>query len=92
VTSTLPFCFRLLPEILQRLEMQEDFTALLGRQADLVSLNQASPILAMQVLRYGECVFERSARAAREFCVRTMFAYFDLKSVRKCVEEALIAG
>jgi hypothetical protein len=64
-------------------------TALLGRQADVVGLNQA--VLAMQVLKYGECVFERSPRAAREFRVRTMFAYFDLKSVRKCVEEALIS-
>jgi len=79
------------PETVQRLEMQEDLTALLGRQADLVCLNHASPILAMQVLRHGESVFERSARAAREFCVRTMFAYFDLKSVRKCVEDALIS-
>jgi len=55
----------------------------------VVGLNQA--VLAMQVLKYGECVFERSPRAAREFRVRTMFAYFDLKSVRKCVEEALIS-
>ena len=79
------------PDSLHLLDMQEDLTALLGRQADLVSLNHASPILAMQVLRCGEGVFERSARAVREFRVRSMFAYFDLKSVRKCVEEALIS-
>ena len=79
------------PESLQLLDMQEDLTASLGREAQLVALNRASPILAMQVLRYGECVFERSARIAREFRVRTMFAYFDLKTARKCVEEALIS-
>jgi predicted nucleotidyltransferase len=77
------------PNGLQLLDTQEELTALLGRQADVVGLNQA--VLAMQVLKYGECVFERSPRAAREFRVRTMFAYFDLKSVRKCVEEALIS-
>jgi uncharacterized protein len=79
------------PDALRLLDMQEDLTTLLGRQADLVDLNQASPILCMQVLRSGEIVFERSARATREFQVRTMFAYFDLKQVRKPIEAALLA-
>jgi predicted nucleotidyltransferase len=79
------------PDALHLLDLQEDLTAVLGRQADLVNLNHASPILAMQVLKYGESVFERSAHAAREFRVRTIFAYYDLKTVRKCVEKALVS-
>ncbi len=79
------------PDGLRLLDLQEDLIALLGRQVDLVNLNHASPILATQVLKYGESVFERSAHAAREFRVRTMFAYYDLKTVRKCVEEALVS-
>src|SRR5687768_15656524 len=51
--------FETRPDGLQLLELQEDLTTILGRQADLVSLNQASPILGMQVLKYGELVFER---------------------------------
>ncbi len=80
------------PDALRVLDMREDLTTLLGRQADLVNLNQASPILGMQVLRNGEIVFERSARAARQFRVRTIFAYFDLKQVRKPIEEALLSS
>jgi predicted nucleotidyltransferase len=80
------------PDALRVLDMREDLTTLLGRQADLVNLNQASPILGMQILRSGEIVFERSARAAREFRVRTIFAYFDLKQVRKPIEEALLSS
>ena len=72
------------------LELQDELTALLGCQADLVSLNRTSPILAMQVLKRGEIVFHRSERAVREFQVRTQFAYFDLKQVRKPIEEALL--
>ncbi len=79
------------PDGLKLLDMQEDLTTLLGRQADLVSLNTASAILGMQVLRYGEIVFDRSPRASSEFQVKTMFAYFDLKQVRRPIEEALLS-
>ena len=80
------------PEGLRLLELQEELTTVLGRQADLVSLNQASPILGMQVLKHGELVFERSERAVREFQVRTLFAYFDLKQTRKPIEAALLSS
>jgi predicted nucleotidyltransferase len=80
------------PNGIQLLELQEDLTTLLKRQADLVDLNHVSPILGMQVLKHGEIVFERSERAAREFQVRTLFAYFDLKQVRKPIEEALLSS
>jgi predicted nucleotidyltransferase len=79
------------PEALRLVDMQEDLTTLLGRQAHLVNLKQASAVLGMQVLRSGEIVFERSPRATREFQVGTMFAYFDLKRVRKPIEEALLS-
>jgi hypothetical protein len=72
------------------MELQEELTGVLGRQVDLVGLNQVSPILAMQVLKHGEVVFARSERAVREFQIRTLFAYFDLKQVRKPIEEALL--
>jgi len=84
--------FETSPEALRLLELQDDLTTVLKRQSDLVSLNQASPILAMQVLKHGEIVFERSERAVREFHVRTLFAYFDLKQVRKPIEEALLSS
>ena len=54
------------PDRLRLLESQEDLTTVLRRQSDLVSLDQASPILAMQVPKHGEVVFERSERAVRD--------------------------
>ena len=84
--------FETSPDGIQLLQLQEELTTVLRRQSDLVSLNEASPILAMQVLKHGEIVFERSERAVREFQVRTLFAYFDLKQVRKPIEEALLSS
>lgn len=84
--------FAAAPDALGLLELQEDLAAVLKRQCDLVNLNQASPVLAMQVLKHGEIVFERSERAVQEFQVRTLFAYFDLKQVRKPIEEALLSN
>ena len=80
------------PDGIRLLELQEELTTVLRRQADLVSLNRASPILAMQVLKHGELVFARSETAVREFQVRTLFAYFDLKQVRKPIEAALLSS
>ncbi len=54
------------PDRLRLLESQEDLTTVLGRQFNLVSLDQASPILAMQVPKHGEVVRERSERAVRD--------------------------
>jgi uncharacterized protein len=79
------------PDGFRLVELQEELTALLSRQADLVSLNHASPILGMQVLRHGKIVFQRSERAVREFQVRTLLTYFDLKQVRKPIEEAFLS-
>ena len=80
------------PEGFRLLELQEELTGRIGRQADLVGLNQVSPILGMQVLKHGEVVFARSESAVRDFRVRTLFAYFDLKQVRKPIEEALLSS
>ena len=86
------FLFDSPPDGIRLLELQEELSTVLGRQADLVSLNQASPILGMQVLKHGEIVFARSQNAVREFWVKTLFAYYDLKQVRKPIEEALLSN
>jgi predicted nucleotidyltransferase len=80
------------PDAIRLLELQEELTSVLKCQADLVNLNRTSPILGMQVLKHGELVFARSERAVREFRVHTLSAYFDLKQVRKPIEEALLSN
>lgn len=59
---------------------------------DLVLLNNASPVLCMQVLRNGTLVFERDRRAVAAFMVRTMGTYHDLKMIRRPIERQILKG
>jgi predicted nucleotidyltransferase len=51
----------------------------LRREVDLVTLNQASPILRYQVLKSEKRVLCHNQRAANEFFLRRLNEYFDLK-------------
>ena len=59
--------------------LSDELARVMGRPADLVLLNRASPDLAIRVLRDGVLVFEgdRSARVRWE--VRTRNEYWDLE-------------
>ncbi|MBI2343962.1 MAG: nucleotidyltransferase domain-containing protein [Deltaproteobacteria bacterium] len=46
---------------------------------DVVLLNEADPLLAHQVLKYGTLLFARRKKMARDFTVQTMTRYFDAK-------------
>lgn len=46
---------------------------------DLVSLNQASIVLAHEVVEHGRCLFARSPEIETEFVVRARARYWDFK-------------
>jgi predicted nucleotidyltransferase len=84
--------FRRKPSALELLQLQQEFTDVLGIQADVVNLDDASPILRMQVLKYGIRVYTRDVRRVNEFFVRTINEYDDLKRVRKPIEDNILKG
>ena len=69
-----------------------DLEALLGRTVDLVVLDDASPIVRMEILRNHRTLRNRDAERWEDFCVRTLHEYLDLKQVRAPIERALLAG
>ncbi|MGO9482327.1 MAG: type VII toxin-antitoxin system MntA family adenylyltransferase antitoxin [Candidatus Kryptoniota bacterium] len=73
-------------------ELKAGLESAAGIEVDLVILNTASPILCMQVLKYGRKIFEKDARAANEFFVRTVGSYADLKRVRRPIEQRVLEG
>jgi predicted nucleotidyltransferase len=77
-------------DVVALLEAGADIERLLGRSVDLVDLGAASPILAMQVLRDGRCLFGSESRALAEFTAILPSRYADLKRVRAEAEAALI--
>ena len=64
---------------------------MLAQSVDLVILDSASPILAMEILRAHRILTERDPEAFEAFTVRTLSAYFDLKRVRAPSERAILS-
>lgn len=67
-----------------------DLEAVLGREVDLVILDTASPVLAMEVLRRHRVLVNHRPEFLENFVVKTLGAYFDLKRVRRPIEDALL--
>ena len=90
VDIALSFTHEMIPEAEKRIELIGSLSDQLGREVDLVVLNQASPILKMQVLRNGEKLFERDRRAYSDFFVKTVNEYDYLKRVRHVNEQKML--
>lgn len=61
------------------------------REVDIVVLNDASPIIKMQVLKKGIPLIRRG-KSCEEFFTRTVEEYADLKIVRKEIEDNILKG
>jgi len=82
----------LLPDVEQRLQLVDNLISITKRDVDLLILNDASPIICMQVLRKGKIIFERNHQAYLDFFVKTVNKYDDLKRVRSGIEKNLMEG
>jgi len=81
--------FRRRPSALEVFEAQADLEELLHREVDLVDLDRVSPILGMQVLRYGRLLIDRNPRRRHAFFSRTISMYEDVKIIRRAAERKL---
>lgn len=73
----------------RRLRMGWEVERIIGRQTDLVVLNDAPPLLQHQVLKHGRLIFERDRAARVEFEVRAGKIYADLKPMYDFFKAAL---
>jgi predicted nucleotidyltransferase len=73
----------------RRLRLGWEVERLIGRQTDLVVLNDAPPLLQHQVLKHGRLIFERDRAARVEFEVRAGQIYADLKPMYDFFTEVL---
>lgn len=79
-----------LPDAFALAALRVDLAALLGRDVDVVLLDTASPILAMEVLRHHRPLTNRRPALLDQFLAKTLSAYFDLKRVRRPIEAMLL--
>ena len=77
------------PFSLELLELRASLEEHLRRDADLISLNSAGPIIKMQVLKTGIQILG-TKRDYEEFFVRTVNEYQDFKRIITPIEEAVL--
>jgi len=73
-------------------DLREDISEMLGVEADIVVLNNASPVIKMQVLKKGTLLINKDQRTYNEFFVNTVKEYDDLKRTRKEIEGKILKG
>jgi predicted nucleotidyltransferase len=73
----------------RRLRLMSEVSDVCGREADVVVLNDAPPLLQDQILRHGRLIFERDRQVRVEFEVRVGKVYADLKPMRRFFQQAL---
>ena len=77
------------PGLGERLKTIAELSRLLKREVDLVFLNNSSCILRMQVIKRGRRILNKEPREVNKFVVATLKEYFDLKQVRRPIEQKL---
>ena len=70
----------------------EELSLILRREIDLVILNQASPVLKMQILKNGILLYASKRKLFYQFFTDTVNQYDDLKQIRKICEENILKG
>ncbi len=74
----------------KRIELIVKISRLLKKDADVVVLNSASPLLRYVVLKEGSLVFERDSSVRVDFELKSLNEYFDFKPVLEMYNKALL--
>ena len=84
--------FSSVPGIDALTSLTDDLSSLVRKEIDLAVLNEASPILKMQVLKSGILLYAKDKKYYHQFFVDTVNQYDDLKQVRRPIEESILKG
>jgi predicted nucleotidyltransferase len=83
--------FRSPPSFEALLTAREQIGDVFGRPVDLVDLERASPVLAMQVLRHGRLLAQHDASHRLRFVAALPGRYEDVQLLRRPAEKLLLA-
>lgn len=81
-----------LPDTDRRLQLIDDLSSIAKREVDLLILNEASPIICMQVLKKGKMIVNQCHQSYLDFFAKTVSKYDDLKRVRSVIEKNMVKG
>lgn len=77
------------PSFQERLKVQEQFQRALERDVDVIVLNDADPIIVMQVLE-GDLIWNSNPAQLSLFRAHKVSEYIDFKKSRKVIEDNLM--
>ena len=69
---------------------QGNLSELLGREVDVVILNEAPPFLKFQIFRHGQRLFDRDQKRSGHFIAVSLIEYFDFEPLKRSMEERII--
>jgi hypothetical protein len=84
--------FKTVPDIDAINHVTEELSSILQREVDLVVLNQASPVVKMQILKKGILLYACDKKYFHHFFTETVNQYDDLKRIRKNCEDSILRG
>ncbi len=84
--------FSSMPAFSEVLKITDSVSEAVGREVDIVVLNNSSPVIRMQVLKNGKLIKSKDNVIYNNFFVRTVKEYDDLKYIRKEAEENMLKG
>ena len=84
--------FRVEPDISTLTDIMNGLSVIVKRDVDIVVLNNASPIIRMEVLRKGRVLKKVDERIYCDFYLRTVKEYDDIKIIRRNQEENILKG
>ncbi|MBC8344997.1 MAG: nucleotidyltransferase domain-containing protein [Candidatus Marinimicrobia bacterium] len=66
-----------------------ELNAITSREVDCIELDKVSPVLQMQVIKNGICLFCKDEHRLNNLKIEIIRNYLDLKKVRKPIEDRL---
>lgn len=79
-----------IPNVLEILQLKEQLSDLMQRDVDIVLLNHASPIIAMQAIKNGIPLFILNQKAYDKYEIKLITDYADLKVIRLPFEKNIL--
>ncbi len=79
-----------IPNGLDLLQFKQELSDMMHQEVDIVLLNNASPIIAMQAVKNGIPLFIRDPKAQGNYEVALITDYADLKKLREPFEKEIL--
>jgi len=74
----------------RRLQWMSDLSNQLGREADVIILNEAGPVLKHQVFEHGRLLYETDRQQTTSFKARSMIEYVDWLPYKERLDKATL--